>query len=532
MDTEQNGIARRAVLAAGAAAGTLPFAVRAQETGMTMTASGSGLDPQSRATLARLDPDLPARFEAAVAAGTGDLDDRSRALVGLAALAARGGEATSFEARVRGALAAGVTTSQIVEIGYLVAVYAGFPAAQEALQRSKSVFGATNAAHRPTSGRPEGNDRALGLANLRQTGGEEAARQWAASSSEVAPLTVSFAHGEILNRPALNLRDRQIATLAMLTALGGQDDALTYHVAASRRAGWSREALVEAMAETAHWVGVTPLLGAVEPALAGLARPVERVPERAVPRSEDAVAAPSDAERLEKGQQALDEISQSSGQAVVSSFDDIAPDLGHYILEFAYGDVFSRPGLDFKLRELTTVAALAATGRTVDAVPLNVHVNAALNVGASPREVVEALLHMLPYVGFPRVQKAMAAAEAVFAERELELLPARNPDTPALTIIGTLQAKPGLGGELREALEPVVAASRQEPGCINYDLHVDAGNPDRFMLYENWADQAALDRHFEQLHSKALAARFDELLAEPLKMDCLTEISDWIGRRS
>jgi hypothetical protein len=49
------------------------------------------------------------------------------------------------------------------------------------------------------------------------------------------------------------------------------------------------------------------------------------------------------------------QISKSSGEAVVKSFEDIAPDLGRYILEFSYGDIFSRPNLDLKTRELVTV---------------------------------------------------------------------------------------------------------------------------------------------------------------------------------
>lgn len=69
-------------------------------------------------------------------------------------------------------------------------------------------------------------------------------------------------------------------------------------------------------------------------------------------------------------------------------------------MEFAYGDVYARPGLDLRERELSTVAALAAQGDT--AAQLDFHIDAALHVGVQPEEVIEALIHIVPFMGFPR----------------------------------------------------------------------------------------------------------------------------------
>jgi len=99
------------------------------------------------------------------------------------------------------------------------------------------------------------------------------------------------------------------------------------------------------------------------------------------------------------------------------------------------------------------------------------------------------------------------------------------------TIIGRLGARPGQEAALRQALLEVVAASRAEPGCLNYDLHVAEDDPALFVLYENWASQTALDAHFALPHSRALAARFDTLLAAPLAMERLIEISAPAPRR-
>ena len=97
----------------------------------------------------------------------------------------------------------------------------------------------------------------------------------------------------------------------------------------------------------------------------------------------------------------------------MKSQEDIAPDLGRYIVEFAYGDIFARPGLDRKTRELATVAALTAMGTAV--AQLKVHMQAALHVGASRQEIIETILQMIPYAGFPAALNAVAVAREAFA---------------------------------------------------------------------------------------------------------------------
>jgi 4-carboxymuconolactone decarboxylase len=122
-------------------------------------------------------------------------------------------------------------------------------------------------------------------------------------------------------------------------------------------------------------------------------------------------------ERLERGRATLAKTSGASGDAVVNSFNDIAPDLGRMIVEHSYGEVFSRGGLDMKTRELTACAALAAVGTKTTETPLRVHINAALNVGASRQEIIETLLDLVSYSGYPGVQRAVRIASEEFAKR-------------------------------------------------------------------------------------------------------------------
>jgi 4-carboxymuconolactone decarboxylase len=107
------------------------------------------------------------------------------------------------------------------------------------------------------------------------------------------------------------------------------------------------------------------------------------------------------------------------GERVIESLKDVAPDLGKYVVEFAFGDIYSRKGLDLKQRQLVTIASLATQGGYEP--QLNVHINAALNVGLTPNEVIEAITQCVPYTGFPKVLNAIFVAKQIFEERNLHV---------------------------------------------------------------------------------------------------------------
>jgi 4-carboxymuconolactone decarboxylase len=138
------------------------------------------------------------------------------------------------------------------------------------------------------------------------------------------------------------------------------------------------------------------------------------------------VASSAEPDRYTRGMNALRGISGERGPAVIAALDDIAPDVGRYVVEFAFGDVYLRPGLDALQRQLVTVAALAAQGDT--APQLNFHIDAALRVGVSPVEIVEALIHLVPFTGFPRALNAVAVARKVFSDTGTSFTPPEQND--------------------------------------------------------------------------------------------------------
>lgn len=102
---------------------------------------------------------------------------------------------------------------------------------------------------------------------------------------------------------------------------------------------------------------------------------------------------------------------------MLRSLEDVAPDLGGYIVEFAFGEIYTRKGLSLQEREIITITSLLAAGGCEP--QLEVHINGALNVGVPPGKIIEAFLQCVPYTGFPRVLNAVFAAKRIFQERRL-----------------------------------------------------------------------------------------------------------------
>lgn len=94
-------------------------------------------------------------------------------------------------------------------------------------------------------------------------------------------------------------------------------------------------------------------------------------------------------------------------------FKDIAPDLSKYVVEFAFGEIYSRAGLDNKQKVLTTISSLVSQGMP----QIEIHINSGLNVGLTAEEITGCIMHLLPYTGFPRVLNALKVAQKVFKER-------------------------------------------------------------------------------------------------------------------
>jgi 4-carboxymuconolactone decarboxylase len=250
-----------------------------------------------------------------------------------------------------------------------------------------------------------------GMNALRDISGERGP-QVIAALDDIAPdlgrYIVEFAFGDIYIRPGLDAPQRQLVTVAALAAQGDTASQLNFHIDAALRVGVAPVEIIEALIHLVPFTGFPRALNAVT-----VARKI--FSDTGTTFTPQALT--DDSNRYDRGSRKLVEIDGQHGLDVIESLRDIAPDLGRYIVEFAFGDVYNRPWLNQQQRQLVTIGALTAFGDT--APQLRVHIGAALNVGLHRSHVIEALIHLVSYAGFPRVLNAISVARDVFAQHPL-----------------------------------------------------------------------------------------------------------------
>lgn len=122
-------------------------------------------------------------------------------------------------------------------------------------------------------------------------------------------------------------------------------------------------------------------------------------------------------QQFARGKDVLDAVDGTAGAKVIDALAEVSPELAHQIVAWGFGEIYSRPDLEPRDRQLVTLGMLTALGGAEP--QLEVHINASLNVGLTPQQIVEALLHSAVYCGFPRALNATFTAKKVFDERGL-----------------------------------------------------------------------------------------------------------------
>lgn len=121
-------------------------------------------------------------------------------------------------------------------------------------------------------------------------------------------------------------------------------------------------------------------------------------------------------ERLSRGKELIEQmLGPEQASKTREAWREISPDFERYVVEFLAGEIWSRPKLDLRTKSLVTVATLAGMGRTL---ALELNIRMALRNGATRQEVVETLLHIAPYAGFPAAWEGLALADSVFRAAE------------------------------------------------------------------------------------------------------------------
>jgi len=248
-----------------------------------------------------------------------------------------------------------------------------------------------------------------------------------AVAPDLAQFTVRFAYGEVYARPDLDLRQRQLTTVATLAAMGGLEPQLEFHAEGALNVGCTPTQLVETMIHLVVYAGFPRALNgigvlrkvfarrsiAAQPPAAESMPTSTRADMRAAPHTPAPMRTTSPEARREAGLAWLRRVDGELGEHVIASLDDIAPDLGRFIVDFAFGEIYPRAGLDLFARELVTVAVLTALGAA--APQLRVHMHGLLNVGGTREQLVGIVTQVAVYAGFPRAINAATTAREVLA---------------------------------------------------------------------------------------------------------------------
>lgn len=268
----------------------------------------------------------------------------------------------------------------------------------------------------PSTSRYERGRRAL--EDVEQGRGSSVLDHLADFAPDMERFVVEFAYGDIFDRPGLSRQHRQLATVGALTATGNAPSQLRFHINGARNVGCTTTAIVEAIIHVSIYAGFPATLNAINAARDVFA---QRHDNHTPDLHETAAT-----DRYTTGWNVLSAVDGAGGQNVVNSLRDLAPDLSRFLVEFPFGDIYSRPGLDLKSREIVTVAACTALGTAMP--QLKVHTHGLLNAGGTQQELIEVIIQMAVYAGFPAALNALSVAQEALTERSQTNPPADNGD--------------------------------------------------------------------------------------------------------
>lgn len=125
-----------------------------------------------------------------------------------------------------------------------------------------------------------------------------------------------------------------------------------------------------------------------------------------------------DSERFNKGVEKINQLVKGGDHDILKGIGSVAPDLAKYVIEFIFGDLYTRSGLDLKTKQILTITILATLGNAKP--QLAYHINAGLNIGISRQEIIDIMIHIAGYAGFPAANNGVNTAKEVFAKRDQE----------------------------------------------------------------------------------------------------------------
>lgn len=255
----------------------------------------------------------------------------------------------------------------------------------------------------------------IGLEEIDGAGAKKIIESLHTIAPDLARYLVEYAFCDIYTRDIVDIKSKKIAVIAALLGKGNVTPQLKAQIHAAFKNGVSLTEIKETIIQMVSYLGF-PV------AVNGMILLKEILHERAnagLPlNDDDNTVQDSVSNRFEKGLEQLGLLDSMQYDKLKENFEEISPDLTQFVVELGYGDIFSRKGLDIKLRQIATISALTAMGTA--APQLKFHINAAVNIGVTEREIAEILLLLTIYLGFPVVINAMNILKEISKERYSE----------------------------------------------------------------------------------------------------------------
>jgi 4-carboxymuconolactone decarboxylase len=231
-------------------------------------------------------------------------------------------------------------------------------------------------------------------------------------SPDLGKFIVEYAFGDIYTRDGLDLKSKEIAVVAALTAKGTAQPELKVHFNGALNTGSSVNEVKEVILQMSVYSGFPSCINAMN----ALNEVLKERQEQGIKDSIGKTATePASTDRLKTGEHELYQLDSLQADKLKKAFDDISPELVKFTLEFAYADILSRDNLSKKHRQIATIAALTALGNAQP--QLKFHINAGLNIGLTVEEVREIMLLMTIYAGFPSAINGTKILKEVVTER-------------------------------------------------------------------------------------------------------------------
>ncbi len=258
-----------------------------------------------------------------------------------------------------------------------------------------------------------------GLKNLKiidQEAGEKVIESLIDCSPDLVKYIIEYGFGDVYNRTELALKSKELTVVAALTAMGNAAPQLKVHIHGALNVGANIAEIQEVILQMSSYAGFPS-------AINGMLALKDVVAERKLEGKQDESgvmhpsSVPKGVSRYALGAQTLNTLNANQVENLEATFKDISPDLARLVIEYGFADIFSRPALDSKHREMATIAALTAMGTAPS--QLKFHIKAALHIGVSQVDIREIMILMSVYCGFPAAINGTLALKEVMRETKI-----------------------------------------------------------------------------------------------------------------